>query len=131
MDIIIKRIDKGKDLMEELEKIAKELPSSWILGGIGSIDNVEIGTYRSEKEEYEKYYIKEVLELVSCQGNISEEGIIHLHCSVGDGDKTYMGHLFEARVSVFVEIAFLKLDVKLKRRNLNKTLKELVIEEQD
>jgi predicted DNA-binding protein with PD1-like motif len=130
MDVIIKRIDKGKDLIGEIEKIVKEedLHSSWILGGIGAIDNIEIGAYRSEREEYERYYIKEPLELVSCQGNVSEEGIIHLHCSVGDGDKTYMGHLFKARVSVFVEIAFLKLDVKLKRRTLNKTLKELVIE---
>jgi len=130
MNVVIKRIDKGKDLIGEIEKIIEEedLHSSWILGGIGAIDNIEIGTYRPEREEYERYFIKEPLELVSCQGNVSEEGIIHLHCSVGDGDKTYAGHLFKARVSAFVEIAFLKLDIELKRRTLNKTLKELVIE---
>ena len=131
MDVVIKRIDKGKDLTEEMGKIIEkeDLHSSWILGGIGVIDNIEIGAYRSEREDYERYFIKEPLELVSCQGNVSEEGIIHLHCSVGDGDKTYVGHLFKARVSVLVEIAFLKLDIKLKRRTLNKTLKELIIEQ--
>lgn len=131
MNIEVIRIDGGKELIKEIGRIVKEknLFSSWIVGGVGLVESGELGIYDLEHESYERFRVDKPVELVSLQGNISEEGIIHIHCTLGNAEKTVSGHLFEARISTFVEIAFIKLDKRLTRkREVKKGLKALDVE---
>jgi hypothetical protein len=131
MDVEIVRIDRGKDLADEIKRTIEEraLYNSWILGGVGAVEDAELGVYKWDEERYEKFLIKEPMELISMQGNVSDEGIAHIHCSLSNGEKVAAGHFFNAKVHIFVEIAFIKTDKKLRRnRAIKAGLKALDVE---
>jgi len=131
MKVEIARIDRGRDLAEEIKRTIEErkLYNSWILGGVGAVENAELGVYKWSESRYEKFLIKEPMELISMQGNVSEEGIAHIHCSMSNGEKVAAGHFFNAKVHIFVEIAFIKTDKKLRRvREIKEGLKPLDVE---
>ncbi|MDY6986411.1 MAG: PPC domain-containing DNA-binding protein [Candidatus Thermoplasmatota archaeon] len=131
MNVEIVRIDRGKDLADEIKRTTeeRELYNSWILGGVGAVEDAELGVYNWGEERYEKFLIKEPMELISMQGNVSEEGIAHIHCSLSNGEKVAAGHFFNAKVHIFVEIAFIKTDKKLRRvRAIKAGLKALDVE---
>lgn len=131
MNVEVIRIDRGKALAEEIKRAIEErgLYNSWILGGVGAVENAEIGVYRWDEERYEKFRVEEPMELISMQGNVSDEGIAHIHCSLSNGERTVSGHFFDARVHIFAELAFLRLDTRLMReREIKKGLKALDVE---
>jgi predicted DNA-binding protein with PD1-like motif len=131
MDVEVIRIDRGKALAEEIKRATEErgLYNSWILGGVGALECAEIGVYRWDEERYEKLRVEEPMELISMQGNVSDEGIAHIHCSLSNGERTVSGHFFDARVHIFAELAFLRLDTRLTRkREIKKGLKALDVE---
>jgi predicted DNA-binding protein with PD1-like motif len=131
MDVEVIRIDRGKALAEEIKKAveARGLNNSWILGGVGAVEGAEIGVYLWDEERYEKFRIEEPMELISMQGNVSEEGIVHIHCALSNGERTVSGHFFDAKVHIFAELAFVKLDKRLTRtREIKKGLKALDVE---
>ncbi len=131
MNVEIVRIDRGKDLADEIKRTIeeRELYNSWILGGVGAVEGAELGVYKWDEERYEKFLIKEPMELISMQGNVSDEGIAHIHCSLSNGEKVAAGHFFNAKVHIFVEIAFIKTDKRLRRaRAIKAGLKALDVE---
>ena len=94
--IIIERLTKGKDLLEEIKRVAE---STRVNGGflavIGALSKVVFGFY--EEKRYKKVEIDGPLEMLSCIGNISEsegEKIIHAHITVSNNKgEAYGGHL--------------------------------------
>lgn len=131
MRVEVLRIDRGKELSEEIKRALKELDlySSWILGGVGAVESTELGVYAWEKGKYERFKVEEPAELISMQGNVSEEGILHMHCTIGTKERVFSGHLFNAKVHIFAEIGFIKLDKKLRRtREIREGLKALDVE---
>ena len=130
MEAFVERIDGGRELLGEIARVTGEkgLRSSWILGAIGALDRAELGVYDPQNRKYDRFSLEGHLELVSSQGNVSEDGGVHMHCTIGEGEHTFAGHLMSGHISIFVEIAFLKLDVRLGRKAINGVLKELRVD---
>jgi len=127
----IEKIGKSAELISSISQIAKtkDLGSSWIVGALGALEDIEIGIFIPD-EGYKHYKIDGPMELVSSQGNISSDGeVIHLHCCIGDGSNVWAGHLFSAKVALFVELCLLKTDFKIERREVGEGLKEMVASE--
>ncbi|HID15759.1 MAG TPA: DNA-binding protein, partial [Candidatus Atribacteria bacterium] len=97
--IIVERLTSGKDLLEEIKRVVKEANvKSGFLLAIGALSKAVFGYYEEEKREYKKIEINELLEILSCIGNISEaegeEKIIHAHITVGNSKgEAYGGHI--------------------------------------
>ena len=82
------------------------------------LENTTIGRY--DGKEYAKTVLADSLEVLSLQGNVSvKEGepFIHLHVSLADHDFAARGgHLFEATVSMVIELAIAELTPGLVRQ---------------
>lgn len=96
--IIVERLESGKDLLSEIERVIRE---AGVRGGflsvIGTLSKAVFGYY--EKGGYKKIEIKELLEILSCIGNISEannEKVIHAHITVSNRrGEAYGGHVLQ------------------------------------
>ncbi len=113
-EVIALRLDRGEDVLESVEKVAREqdIHSGIVLSGIGTLDKVRMhhithtGYPSTDKfVEYEGPY-----ELLAIQGLIANY-VPHLHTSVSIGETTYMGHLEPGcRVLYLAEIAIARLE---------------------
>ena len=74
------------------------------VSGIGAIKDVELAYYSPRAREWKtRRFAGKSYELLSCIGNISEDGL-HAHVSMSDSSfKAYGGHLVSAKISVFGE----------------------------
>ncbi len=98
--ILMGRLQKGEDLLFELQKVVeKNNISIGKVEVIGAVTEARFGYYNQDKKVYEHNKIKENLEIVSCIGNISildDKPMIHAHIVFADKEgKTYGGHLAE------------------------------------
>jgi predicted DNA-binding protein with PD1-like motif len=115
--------EHGDEVMEGLTAFARE---GGIRGGrvwgIGALEDVVFGFYRSEKRDYDRSALTEELELLSLNGNITTTAKgprTHVHVVVGRGDGTaHGGHLFEAHVGPTLE-AFVVESPSEIRREMN------------
>jgi hypothetical protein len=118
--VAVIRFDKGERFPDALSNYCREsgLQSGIVLGGIGMLSETTIGRY--DGSTYETTVLKDSLEVLSLQGNISmKEGepFIHLHVSLADHDFTARGgHLFEATVSMVIELAVMELTPGMHRK---------------
>lgn len=118
--ITLLRFDRGEPFPGTLKDYCAQsgLESGVVLCGIGMLEGTTIGRY--DGSEYAKTVLADSLEVLSLQGNISmKEGepFIHLHVSLADHDFTARGgHLFEATVSMVIELAVAELSPGLVRR---------------
>lgn len=93
MKIISKRLIKGQDLKEEIEKLIREknIGAGIILSSVGCVSKgvLRVADGKSIKE------IQENLEIISLQGTLGREGT-HLHISLSDiKGQVFGGHLVE------------------------------------
>ena len=118
--VTLLRFDRGESFPGALADYCAEtgLESAVVLCGIGMLSGTVIGRY--DGREYTRTVLDDSLEVLSLQGNVSmKEGApyVHLHVSLADHDFTARGgHLFEAEVSMVIELAMLELSPGLVRR---------------
>ncbi len=118
--ITLLRFDRGEPFPQTLKEYCSQsgLESGVVLCGIGMLSNTTIGRY--DGTEYSTTVLSDSLEVLSLQGNISmKEGepFVHLHASLADHDFTARGgHLFDATVSMVIELAIAELSPGLVRQ---------------
>ena len=104
------KLEPGDRVVSSLLQLAREraLPGG-LVRGIGAVKHARIGFYRPDRKAYDERELSENLEVVSLMGNLAhgDEGpILHAHVALGRSDLSLIGgHLFEATVSVTLEVA--------------------------
>ncbi|GLI58330.1 DNA-binding protein [Propionigenium maris DSM 9537] len=96
MKIYARRLTKGMDLKEEIERIAssENVGAGVVLSSVGC---VSLGRFRLADGESIKV-MDEDLEILSLNGTLSKEGL-HLHVSYGDIEgRAWGGHLTEGNI---------------------------------
>ena len=95
--------EEGEELMSGLTEFANEYGDFLITGGIGSIENINLGFYDGTK--YQREEIVEPQELLNASGNGISEPFVHCHVTISDNEyKARGGHLFSAKIAVIAEI---------------------------
>jgi uncharacterized protein len=103
-------LDVGDEVTESLKRLAAtERIGMASFTGIGAVKDVVLGYLDLDQKQYLKRELgPDSMELVSMTGNlalINGEPALHCHVVVGDRElRVFGGHLFEASVSVTVEI---------------------------
>jgi uncharacterized protein len=103
-------LERGEELMEGLIRFATE---TGVRGasfqGIGAVGKLTLGFYDLEACSYERRTWEEDLEVASLTGNlcvVDGGPFPHVHGVFGRSDfSTVAGHIFEAEVSVTLELA--------------------------
>ena len=108
-DTKIMRIDPNEEILEQLNKIAKEENISLAqVSAIGAVDDFTVGVFDPKKKEYHSLRFQGTYEIVSLSGTISKmdgEIYLHIHMSAGDGSGSVVGgHLNQAIVSATAEV---------------------------
>jgi uncharacterized protein len=114
-------LERGDEVLESLTRFALETGVRGAgLSGIGAVERLTLGFYRLEEQAYERQTWEEDLEVASLSGNIAEvDGgpFPHVHGVFGRRDfSTVGGHLFEAVVSVAVELCVVTAPDPLRRQ---------------
>lgn len=110
----------GEELISTLVSFASsETLTSATMIGIGALRDVELGYYWLDRKDYKRQKFPEIVELVSCIGNLSlREGkpFIHLHVALGREDYSiFGGHLFSGIVAVTAEIVLRPVEATISR----------------
>lgn len=118
---IIARIDKGEEILEQLEVISKKeniLLAS--VSALGATNDITVGVFATEEKKYYANHFTGDMEIVSLTGTVSTMGgkyYAHLHMSAGD-DKGHVfgGHLNRAVISATCEMVITVIDGQVDRR---------------
>jgi predicted DNA-binding protein with PD1-like motif len=97
-------LKKGEEIRSSLASWAKkEKISGAYFWGIGGITDVELGFFDKERNVYLNRKFEGDFELLTCMGDITEDGV-HAHVTISGSDFTTLGgHLQHATISVFGE----------------------------
>jgi predicted DNA-binding protein with PD1-like motif len=111
-DSYLLKLDMNDDLHESILQLADAAGIvSGYFNGIGAIKDFELGYYLLSSKEYKRLKMPEIVELISCVGNLTTKDgkpFLHIHAAVGLSDfRVIGGHLFSARVAVTVEAVML------------------------
>lgn len=103
------RLEIGEELVSSLTSVAQNNNIGLAqVQGIGALKDIELGYYDLSQKEYLRKSIDEIVELVSCTGNLTirdAKPFAHLHVALGKPDFTVIGgHLFRGIVAVTAEI---------------------------
>lgn len=118
------RLEIGEELVASVTAFAKaeKLASASVMG-IGALRDFELGYYFLNRKEYQrKKFSDEIVELLSCLGNIATRNdgstyFSHLHVCLGRADYSVIGgHLFSGIVAVTAEIFLNPLPESISRR---------------
>ncbi|MBI3260830.1 DUF296 domain-containing protein [Candidatus Berkelbacteria bacterium] len=91
------------------------LTNVWFFG-IGAVGECELNFFDLKTKKYSTKKFKQELEIASLQGNVTHDGIVHVHGVFSDRNmKTIAGHIERAVISVTGEIILLPLSGTLKR----------------
>lgn len=106
---IVARLDRGEEILTEIEKIAKaESIKLAKVSAIGAVNDFTVGVYDVDKKEYKANSFTGDFELLSLLGNINTmngEYYCHLHMSAGnENGEVFGGHLNRAVISVTCEM---------------------------
>ena len=121
-------LEAEEKVIESLHTLASDRNICGFFYGIGAVRNPEIGYFDLVQRKYLRRRLDGDFEVVSIIGNITrdeeENVIVHAHICLGDRDNnTYGGHLFEATVSVTLEIIVLPTKKILRVFDKTKNLK--------
>lgn len=115
-------LEKGEEVLSSIvDFCAREGVRSGPIQGIGSIEDVVIGSYDRTKKSYEFSAEKDVFEVASFLGNITQvdgKPFVHAHAVLSRTDGTNAtigGHLKEARVAVTLELFIISLGEEVRR----------------
>ena len=99
-NIIIARIDKGEEILEQLKAIAiTENIKLASINALGAINDFTVGVYKTDEKKYYSNSFKGYYEITSLTGTINTmdgEYYAHLHLSAGnEKGEVFGGHLME------------------------------------
>ena len=119
-NIIIARIDKGEEILEQLKAIAiTENIKLASINALGAINDFTVGVYKTDEKKYYSNSFKGYYEITSLTGTINTmdgEYYAHLHLSAGDEKgEVFGGHLNRAVVSATCELVITVIDGKVDR----------------
>ena len=119
-NIIIARIDKGEEILEQLKAIAiNENIKLASINAIGAVNDFTVGVYKTDEKKYCSNSFKGYYEITSRTGTISTmngEYYAHLHMSAGnEKGAVFGGHLNRAVVSATCELVITIIDGKVDR----------------
>ncbi|WP_137285835.1 PPC domain-containing DNA-binding protein [Halorussus salinisoli] len=102
---IVVRLDPGEEVLESLESLRDEYDiQNGFLMGIGAVDNVVLGHYNVEEQQYNDEEFTGQFEVTSFLGNIGPDKI-HTHIQLGtESFESIGGHCAGATVSGTFEI---------------------------
>lgn len=114
-DTYVLRLDIGQEICTEIKKFCLEHDIKGAsIQGIGFANNIKLGTYNSEKQDYDRFTFPKGHEITSLIGNVTtkdEDLIVHLHGNFSNEKCEIIGgHLFEATIALTAEIFIQKLD---------------------
>lgn len=114
------RAEPGEEIVESLMELAKEEDIKvGIISGIGACGEADIGHYSVDLQEYKGIEIREEVEMLGINGNITEmngEKYLHVHGIFGKRDGSVVGgHLKRGVISATSEIFIRTLDGELDR----------------
>jgi len=99
--------------------------TSGFLTGIGAVQEVKLGYFDTQHNQYQFKKINQALEIVSLSGNIAlvdGEPMVHLHGVFSDESfQVVAGHVKSATVSVTGELYLVTDDTTVKRLTDEKT----------
>lgn len=106
---IIARMDKGEEILEQLEKIArKENIRLASVSALGATNDMTVGVFRTQEKKYYANHFTGDMEIVSLTGTVSTMAgnyYAHLHMSAGDAQgHVFGGHLNKCVISATCEM---------------------------
>ncbi|MFB6213610.1 MAG: PPC domain-containing DNA-binding protein [Candidatus Nanohaloarchaea archaeon] len=102
---IIARLDPGDKVIKKIRELReKEDIENGFFYGIGAVDEVTLGHYDVEEQDYREKEFEQQFEVTSFSGNISPDKV-HAHIQLGKRDFSSIGgHCSSAKVSGTFEI---------------------------
>ena len=115
------RLEIGEEIQESLRQFAQAVNlKAAFYQGIGTLHQVEMAFFCTERKAYDRRFFNDEYELVSLTGNLSMSDEVyapHSHVTLADKNfQTYSGHLVRGVVSATAEILITTLDVALTRK---------------
>lgn len=108
-DGFVVRLEKGEELVKTLTEFVddKKIEAGFIQG-LGGVLKARLGYYNLTRKKYIFRSVKEAVELMSLQGNISrigDEPALHMHAVVSDKrNKAHGGHVQEMVIGGTCEV---------------------------
>ena len=120
-DKIIARIDKGEEILEQIEAIAlRENILLAHISALGAVNSFTAGVFNVNEKKFYANEFKGDFEIVSLTGTISSmngKPYTHIHMSAGDNTgAVYGGHLNRAVVSATCEMVITLIDGRVDRK---------------
>ena len=117
---IVARIDKGEDILEQLEVISKkENIKLASVSALGATNDITVGVFHTAEKKYYANHFTGDMEIVSLTGTVSTmngEYYAHLHMSAGDTEGHVVGgHLNRAIISATFEMVIDIIDGQVDR----------------
>ena len=117
---LIARLDKGEEILEQLEVISKkENIKLASVSALGATNDITVGVFRTGEKKYYANSFQGDMEIVSLTGTVSTmngQYYAHLHMSAGDTEgKVFGGHLNRAVISATCEMVITVIDGEVDR----------------
>ncbi len=114
-NVMIVRIDKGEEILEEMKKAAEaEKVRLASVSALGALEFMAVGVYDVEKKQYFRNEFHGPLEIVSLTGTIDTmngEYYAHIHLAAADGSgNVFGGHMNQGIVSATCEMVITIVD---------------------
>jgi predicted DNA-binding protein with PD1-like motif len=114
------KLSPGEQVVASLMDLARgERLAGAELRGIGAVNQARIGFFQPLERRYDTRDLHENLEVVSLLGSLAygDQGpVVHAHVTLGRADFSLVGgHLFEATVSVTLEVFVTPTSKRLER----------------
>ncbi|MBQ5444061.1 MAG: DNA-binding protein [Erysipelotrichaceae bacterium] len=119
-DIIVARIDRGEEIVEEVKKIAEAEDITFgYMNAIAAIDDFCVCVYSVEEKKFYDHNYNGPYEVVSLGGPINKmngQPYVHFHLSAASAEGNVVGgHLKYARVSGTCEMFIVLKDIPVTR----------------
>jgi len=118
---LIVKLDPGEPVVGTLLTVARGHGlKGAALRAIGAVGHARLGFYLPEEKRYETREFRENLEVLSLSGSLAQSDngpVVHAHVCLGRADFSVVGgHLFEATVSVTLEVFLSPTASRIERR---------------
>src|SRR3989338_5691860 len=115
------RLERGEKIIETLKNFCtKNKIKCGYFFGIGALGEAELAHYIVENRKYTSKVLKQPLEIVNMNGNITtmnREVYLHCHISLSDDKMNAIaGHLKEGTIAATCEIVLVELNAAINRK---------------
>ena len=107
------RLEKGEEIVSSIKDLCEKIKLG-SLSGIGAVNKVTAGLFKTGEKKYVSRTYEEDMEIVSLGGNVSRmngETYLHFHISVAnEAGEVRGGHLTEAYISATGELVLTEIE---------------------